>query len=191
MKKSPSWKAFAVTVAASLCAATVLSGCGGGGSSTPANRSIEQNNEGALATGRYQDLVFTASAPKTVYSRGETIPFTFSIENQGSVDHQSLVSFFNRTVDAIVYGEDGENLGTIVFAPNTAGGPVDVPLVYEAGKTRSFSVEWQQRVIVPNKAELVPPGKYKLRFFIGVDNLDGNPTPERALSAGDLEITIK
>ena len=181
---------FAVSFVASVC---LLSGCGGGGGeNTYRSPPTVAPTKGLVsATGRFQDLVFTATAPKRIYAVGENVPLTLTVENQGSADHYSLVSYFNRTVDAIVYAENGEDLGTIVFPPNGAGGPVDVPLVYEAGKSRSFSLTWHQSTFLPNQREPLPRGTYRLRLFIGVDNLDGSPTPEHALGTDDLEIIIQ
>lgn len=77
-----------------LGATLLAAGCGSGGSNAPAQTatvlpvaSPSPSDGPVSATGRYQDLVFSVTAPKRVYARGETIPLTMTVQNTGSTNH--------------------------------------------------------------------------------------------------------
>ena len=196
------------TLAALSCVACVVGGCGGGGGSAtpgglskgiaagdtpllPTPASLPSANESVSATGRYQDLIFTLSADKKVYTNSEFVPLTLTVQNTGTTSASSIV--YDNPADGEVTTQSGENISPLVDEPFTTGQVrVPHPVVYPAGQTVSFPLQWRQQKKVGNQADgQAAPGTYRIRAFIAVDNLDGVAVPTHALGTDYLEVEIQ
>lgn len=188
--------------------AAALAGCGGGGgngnptveipksvlpaSPSPAPSPTVAPVTGAVsATGRYQDLVFTLTAPKQVYGRGENVPLTFTVQN-GS---QEAVFNYSNLAGAPYNGDildaDGNFVrGRIIYgfagADDGGGGP---KLRIAAGKTETYTMKWDQLNQSHNAQVL--PGVYRIRGFIDAISSDPAVPNGDLLSTDYLEVTVK
>ena len=205
MKSLPFLGAFV----AFSCVACVVGGCGGGmGTSTspvtsskgisaedttllPTPDSSPSANEPVSATGRYQNLIFTLSADKKVYTDGEFVPLILSVQNTGDIDASSIIYY--NPADGEVTTQSGKMISPLIDEPFTTGQlRVPHPIVYPAGQTVSFPLLWRQQKKVGDRADgQAVPGTYRIRAFIAVDNLDGAAVPTHALGTDYLEVIVQ
>ena len=174
---------------ACVCAAmpAFLSGCGGGGG----NRSLAQMSGPVSATGRYADLRFAVSAPKRTYAVGETIPLTFTVQNTGAAD-ETVLHYFTVT-DGAVSLPNGLQVARLNQGAVFPGIVLDKPytLRFPAGQTQSFPMQWNQQTSVGQGGTQAPPGVYRIRAYVDVDNLSGRTVPLGTLGTDDLTVEIK
>ena len=201
-KKTILWRAAPfVAVAASLA------GCGGGGGSsnptvsvpkavlpaspTPAPN-VDPTNGPVSATGRYQDLVFNLTTPKTVYARGEAVPLVFTVQNNSSEDTTFYYSnLAGAPYNGDILGADGQYVrGRIIYSHAGADSIDDLPTItIAAGETATFSMKWDQ--LNQSFNAQVPPGVYRIRGFIDQVGLNP-PRPNGGVLTTDyLSVEVK
>ena len=193
-----------LAVAASLF---LLAGCGSGGGTSPSmsispplvvttpspsptpTPSPSPTPDGPVsATGRYQDLVFTVTAPKRVYAHGEVVPLTFTVQNTGTTDAFSDYVFHRYLFDGEVKTPDGQTfLSTLVNRAGGGGNLTSGRIVYQAGQTITYQTEWYQT----GTQSLAMPGMYRVRAYMTVDNLNGNPVSVYTLGTDFLDIVVQ
>jgi hypothetical protein len=150
---------------------SLLSGCGGGNSNTPAN---------ALQRG----FEFNLTTPKTTYKRGEDLQFTFTVKNNTPASITTTRDFGLYMIQA--------TLGDQVLWYEPQGGIEPKPVTYAPGETKTFDDVWRQVDINNNP---VPFGTYTISAWLPVTSVNGEViAPQYALtnlSAHSIEVTLQ
>ena len=176
-------------------------GCGGGTSPvpgvptpTPTPTPSPIPTDGAVsATGRYQDLVFTVTAPKGNYIQGEPVPLTFTVQNNSTQEAVFQYSTLApEPCNGTVYSSDGNIVRThIIYGFPGASDPGNYQyLRIPAGQTSTFDMPWNQKNQSLN--EQVPAGTYRIKAYIDQIGLDPAGLPHGDVLTTDyLNITVQ
>lgn len=135
-------------------------GCGGGGSSTPVST-------GPITSALKQtgDLQFTLTTPKTTYTRGEAVPFTFTVKNVGAQTASITNQLYLFRVTTIMQGSrltarfpasNAESFYAFSLAPSTS---------------KSESASWDQK---DSNGQQVAAGQYALSSYAPIGSVNGN-----------------
>lgn len=112
-------------------------------------------------------LVYTLMANRSVYSPGDLVLLTFTIENAGkeAVKFEFANSQF---YDFIIKDSDGSEVAR--WSLGRAFLPVDKPLPLAAGQSFEYLTQWKQ---LDQNDDPVPPGRYEI---IAIQTTKSNPT---------------
>lgn len=162
----------------------LLHGCGGSGSGSPSDPNVP-----LIARGQYGAIQFTLTTTKSVFARGEEIPFVFAISNTGT--------------EPFVYGTGSPRYGTLIFQGNTPiwdshfglGLIADSIVTLAPEETKRYEFTWSQKnsKFTDAPEAQVSPGVYQVTTLANMIPGGSGVDPETSsqLSAGPLSITIR
>ncbi|MES2462757.1 MAG: hypothetical protein V4671_19420 [Armatimonadota bacterium] len=167
---------LAQTTVLYLAAFGVLSGCGGGSSTTLSN---PNSNPPQVTRGQSGPLQFTLSTPKTIYAVGEDVNIEYTLTNTGSEPFDVFQCIGLGDAHAL----QGE---THIWTDVRSGGAGCGARPLAPGETQRDSIStWDQRSNIPfgeTMPSQVPPGTYRIVF---------TPDAGSALRPPPLVITIR
>jgi hypothetical protein len=165
------WRKLAGLIgAATVCA--LAAGCGGGDTT-------------AGSASRQFGFEFALTTPKAAFSRGEQVPFTFTVKNTTNISivttyPTSSIFMMQATLDGQVKWFDPQ------------GGFEPKPLTYVPGETKTFNVTWPQTDI---NGVAVPVGVYTVAAWVPAISINGTViSPQYAqanLAAAPIQITLQ
>lgn len=168
-------------VMGALLAVGLLSGCDGGGSSTPLNNNLVTSTPRTVG-----NLQFTLSADRTVYARNTPVNITFTIKNV-SADPIS-VTYATVGPDFVQIASGGTAAWS---AQNGAGAPSQV-LTFAAGETKTFTETWNQMNL--QTGQQVRSGTYNVDAQLRATQINGATVVAQAsrdLAANTIQVTVQ
>ncbi len=133
-----------LTCAWLLYVSQLLTGCGGGGTSTPASNSPLTSVPRTAGS-----LQLTLNTTKSIFARGETIPLTFSVKN---TDVQKVTVSLKSQYFVVDVTQKSQS---ILSFPST-NSDTFIEYTVEAGASTIKSVSWDQTV---SSSQLVATGQ--------------------------------
>jgi hypothetical protein len=158
----------------------LLVGCGSGGT-------LLVNSQARSLSRQFGNLEFNLSAPKTLYTRGENVPLTFTIKN---ISTQTVTAGFGSPFPYDIQVTQGKQV-LWEFPPGTVP-VVALRLTFAPGETKTFTQAWDQHYSLQGPD--APPGPYQVHAWLRADQIDSASfLPEEAkvqLRANPINITL-
>ncbi len=173
---------FVALRTAALCAcllsSPLLTGCGGGSSSTSTPNATATTNGPVTSTTRtYNNLQFTLSADKAVYAAHDKPTFTLAVKNIGT---QAVIFDYS---DAATYRIEISQGSQIISSYPQVVAQVASSEQFAAGGVKTFTASWDH--LVESTGQNAPAGQYTITAYLPV--LGSNGT---LISASDAQTNL-